>query len=70
MTVCDVNGGNPATIYLDLPDGVSATPTSLTFSNCGVANKQNVTFYSVIPGEYDITIDDIDGGIAGSRMGV
>jgi hypothetical protein len=47
---------SPVTIEPNLPDGVSANPSSLTFNSCG--NFQHITFKSSTPGEYTISLKD------------
>jgi large repetitive protein len=58
---CDAADGSPVTVSINVPVGVTATPSSLVFSDCGV--EQSVTF-SAPPGAYSIpavTATDADG---------
>jgi hypothetical protein len=60
---CNASDGSPAVVKFDsLPAGVSASVSQLSFSSCGNANAQNVTFSSTTPGTYTITPTVADTG--------
>jgi hypothetical protein len=59
---CDAADGSSATVSIVVPSGVTASPSSLTFSQCNTSgneanpnNTQSVTFSSSTPGDYSIT---------------
>lgn len=58
---CNTNDGTPATVTINAPSGVTATPDSLSFNYCGNPAK-NVVFTSVTPGSYLITVGVSDTG--------
>jgi hypothetical protein len=62
---CNAADTTPATVTINVPAGVTATPSSLKFTGCGTANKQAVVFSSNAPGDYPITVSVGDSG-AGS----
>jgi hypothetical protein len=55
---CDATAGSPATVTINAPAGVTATPGSRVFASCGT--PQNVTFTSNTPGDYVITVSVAD----------
>jgi hypothetical protein len=50
---CNVSAANKGTLTITAPAGVTASPSSLEFTECGV--YQNVTFSSSTQGNYSIT---------------
>ena len=62
---CNFNAGSPAHVTIHVPAGASASPTSLTYSDCGRDDLQTVTFTSSTPGSYLITAS-ATGGIGGT----
>jgi hypothetical protein len=58
---CDASDGSSATVTINVPAGVTASPSSLIFSACNTSNEGNpnntksVTFSSTTPGNYSIT---------------
>ena len=61
---CNVSDGTPATVKLNVPSGVTASATSLTFNACN--SSQGVTFSSSTPGNYAISVSGIsDAGGGG-----
>jgi len=60
---CNVNGANPGTLTVNTPDGVTATPSSLTVTACDT--WYSVTFTSETTDTYQITVD-VTGGRTGS----
>lgn len=60
---CNVAGGFPATVTLNVPSGVTATPSSLTFTACDAT--QNVVFSSSTQGSFTISILSVSGGRSG-----
>lgn len=50
---CDAADGSAATLSVNAPSGVSATPESLRFTACEYESRQVVSF-SAAPGSYDI----------------
>src|ERR671910_2763239 len=47
---CDVSSASPGVFSISVPSGVTKNPTTdLTFTSCGVANAQTVTFSSNTP---------------------
>jgi hypothetical protein len=66
---CNATGNNPATLtFINLPSGVTVSPSSVTFTGCGTSNVQYVSFSSSIPGTYTIDSDNfsMSGGKTGS----
>ncbi|HJR79493.1 MAG TPA: PxKF domain-containing protein [Anaerolineales bacterium] len=59
---CNAEDGSSATLTINTPAGVTATPGSLTFSACGVAAAQSVTFTAAAAGNYPITVSVADAG--------
>ena len=57
---CNASDGSPATVTINKPAAVTASPSSLTFSACNVL--QSVAFSSSTPGNYPITIGVSDTG--------
>ena len=64
---CDAADGSSATVTINLPAGVTASPSILTFTQCNTSgnegspnNTQNVTFSSSTPGDYSITASVFD----------
>jgi hypothetical protein len=62
-TGCNATVASPATVTVNAPAGVTATPASRTFSSCGTF--QSVALSSSVVGNHDITVSVSDGG-AGS----
>ena len=60
---CNASDSTPAVVVLNVPAGVTASPTSLTFSSCGTS--QAVSFGSSTAGDYNVTANVHDSG-AGS----
>jgi hypothetical protein len=60
QTGCNAIDGTAATITVVTPVGVTAAPTSLAFTACGV--DQPVVFSSSTPGDYEITVSVSDAG--------
>ncbi len=58
---CNANDGSEATVTINTPHEVIATPGSLDFMSCGV--EQAVDFTSTTPGSYEITVSVTDSGI-------
>ena len=66
---CDAADGSSATVTINVPSGVTANPSSLTFSACNTSNESNpnntqsVAFSSSTPGNYNITasVNDTNG---------
>lgn len=57
---CNASDSTPATVTIIAPTQVTASPNSLTFTECKVT--QNVTFSSNTPGNYPITVSVSDSG--------
>jgi len=59
---CDAADGTPVTVGIGAPAGVTATPSSLSFSACGDVNlnAHAVTFTSSKPGTYKMTTTATD----------
>jgi hypothetical protein len=55
---CDPADGSPATVTINAPAGVTATPGSRTYTTCGT--NQSVTFTSNTPGDYVIPVSVAD----------
>jgi hypothetical protein len=65
---CNATGNNPATLtFINLPSGVTVSPSSVTFTGCGTSNVQYVSFSSSIPGTY--TIDSNNFSMSGGKTG-
>lgn len=58
---CNASDGSQATVNINAPAGVTATPSSLTFNYCGNPTK-SVVFSSSTPGDYSITHNVSDSG--------
>lgn len=64
--LCDASDGSAATVTINVPAEVTASPSSLTFSQCNTSsegnpnNTQSVTFSSSTPGDYGITVSVLD----------
>lgn len=54
---CDASAASPASVTVNVPPGVTASPSSLSFTACGsdTSNFKTVTFSSGTPGQYTIT---------------
>lgn len=61
---CNVDSSFPATVFFNIPAGVTASSSSLTFTACD--SVQNVTFSSNTVGTYDIKVSNVTGGKSGS----
>ncbi|NPV67598.1 MAG: hypothetical protein HPY64_10675 [Anaerolineae bacterium] len=57
---CNAADTSPATVTINIPPGVTATPGSLTFTSCG--NWQSVVFTASAVGDYSITVSVSDSG--------
>jgi hypothetical protein len=64
---CDAADGSSATVTISAPAGVTATPSSRTFSACNTSgneanpnNTQSITFSSSTAGDYPITVSVSD----------
>jgi hypothetical protein len=62
---CNPTSSNPTTVTINAPDGVTASSSSLSFTNCGKENSKSVEFTSDVSDSYTITVD-ASGGQAGS----
>lgn len=60
-TGCNASATSPATVNILAPANVTATPSSHTFTACGV--PQSVVFTGTIPGDYVIPVSVADGGV-------
>ena len=60
---CNATAANPVTVTINRPTGVTGSPSTLSFTACGVA--QTATFSSATPGDPYIT-HDFSGGRSGS----
>jgi hypothetical protein len=59
---CNASDATPATVTLSVPPNVTASSTTLTFTDCGVF--QQVTFGSAVAGDYNINVSSIsDAGV-------
>jgi hypothetical protein len=68
QTGCNAADGTPATVTINAPAGVTATPGSRTFSLCtsgSTTNAQSVVFSSTTPGDYAITASVSDSNVSG-----
>ncbi len=61
---CGASDGTPALITIVAPVGVTATPSSLTFTACGTSttNTQSVVYNSSSAGTYAVTLGATDTG--------
>jgi hypothetical protein len=59
---CNASDGSAATVTINVPSGVTATPGSLTFTACGESSKQGVTFTATAADEFEITVSVSDSG--------
>jgi hypothetical protein len=57
---CNAADSSPATVTINAPAGVTATPSSLSFTSCGT--DKSVSFTSSTPGDYEITVSVSDSG--------
>ena len=55
---CDATTASPVTVNINAPTGVTASPSSLSFSSCGT--QKSVAFSSNTAGNYDITVSTVD----------
>jgi hypothetical protein len=62
QTGCNAADGSSAKVTINAPAGVTASPSSLTFTACGITNSQAVVFSSSTPGDYPITVSVSDSG--------
>jgi hypothetical protein len=60
QTGCNAADLSPATVTINAPSNVSATPDSLTFASCGT--DQSVVFSSSVVGDHEITASVSDTG--------
>jgi len=60
QTGCNAADTSAATLNINAPSGVTATPTSRTFTSCGT--NQSVQFSSSTAGDYTITVSVSDSG--------
>jgi hypothetical protein len=60
QTGCNAADSTKATVTINAPTGVSASPNSLDFTACGA--PQAVVFSSSTPGDYPITVSVSDSG--------
>jgi len=67
LSGCNASDGSAATVTINAPAGVTATPGSLTFTTCN--DFQNVTFTSSTPGDYSITVSVSDSGTGSYSTG-
>lgn len=59
-TGCNATVASPATVTVNAPAGVTATPASVSFTLC--ASNKAVVFTSSVPGDYDISVSVGDSG--------
>ena len=59
---CNASDGSPANVSINVPDHVTASPSSLTLTACGQANGKTVNFSADEPGNYLITASVSDSG--------
>jgi hypothetical protein len=62
---CNVDATHAATLTITVPANVTASPSSVSFTDCGTAGQKSVTFSSNTAGDYSIT-HSISGGKSGS----
>src|SRR5215217_8527217 len=55
---CDATTASPVTVNINAPAGVTASPSSLSFSSCGT--QKAVAFSSNTVGDYSITVSTVD----------
>jgi len=55
---CDATTTSPVTVNINAPAGVTASPSSLSFSSCGT--QKAVQFSSNTAGNHDITVSTVD----------
>jgi Thrombospondin type 3 repeat len=60
QTGCNAADATPATVTINKPAAVTASPPSVQFTSCGT--NQPVVFSSSTPGSYSITVSVSDGG--------
>jgi hypothetical protein len=59
---CNATDGSALTVTINVPAGVTASPSSLIFTACGNLAAQNVDFTATTPGSYSITHTLSDSG--------
>jgi hypothetical protein len=59
---CNASDGSNATVSINTPAAVTASPNSLGFAACGTAAAQSVEFTATAAGEYPITVSVSDAG--------
>jgi hypothetical protein len=63
---CNASDGTPPSVTINAPAGLTASPTSLTFTACGApsntANRQTVVFSGSTAGSYNVTVSVSDSG--------
>ncbi|MDQ3645512.1 MAG: PxKF domain-containing protein [Actinomycetota bacterium] len=59
---CNASDGTSATLSMNAPAGVTASPTSLMFTRCNTAGTQSVSFSSNTAGTYSIAPTVSDSG--------
>jgi hypothetical protein len=57
---CNAKPASPATVAINAPACVTASPSSLSFTSCGTS--QPVSLTSSVAGDYDITVTVADSG--------
>lgn len=57
---CDAADGSAALVTINTPAAVTATPGSLVFSQCELANAKSVVFSAATIGDYSITVSVSD----------
>ena len=62
---CNVDATHAATVTVNAPAGVSKSPSSFQFTDCGNAGAKTVSFSSSTPGTYSIS-HSISGGKSGA----
>jgi hypothetical protein len=62
---CNVDATHAATVTVNAPAGVSASPSSFQFTDCGNPGAKTVSFSSSTPGTYGIS-HSISGGKSGA----
>lgn len=60
---CNAADATPATVTINAPAGVTATPSQLSFTSCGTSNEKPVVFSSNAAGNYPITASVSDAGV-------
>jgi hypothetical protein len=65
ITGCNANSGNRTLVSITVPSGVTATPSQLSFSDCGVPKSVDFSATSTAVGDTSITVS-ISGGRTGS----